>query len=120
MRRMQQQLSLWVILVVAAVGPAVSGVIARLGVFRGPWMKARTDLVQWRREQRLDAYAEPARTADDFMDDLLDLARPSWIAATSTGKRRSGPISRPSEQPAACTSWVQPMWAKPRRCWSRR
>lgn len=30
--------------------------IALLGAFGGPWLKDRTDVDQWRRDKRLDAY----------------------------------------------------------------
>ena len=63
-----QQLPLWVVLLVAVLGPAVGGIMALLGVFLGPWMKARTDMDQWRRERKLDAYVELSRTAHDLLE----------------------------------------------------
>ncbi len=36
----------------------VAAAAALVGAFGGPWLKARTDQQQWRREQRLDAYAD--------------------------------------------------------------
>lgn len=42
--------------------------IALLGAFGGPWIKARTDLDQWRRDKRMDAYAELARTIHDLTE----------------------------------------------------
>jgi hypothetical protein len=61
------QLPWWVYLtpVLAAL---TGGAIALVGVFAGPWVKARTDADQWRRERRLDAYAELARVFHELTE----------------------------------------------------
>ncbi len=63
---MQASVPLWLYVVSLTVGPAVGGIIALLGAFGGPWIKARTDVDQWRRDKRLDAYAELYRAAYEF------------------------------------------------------
>ncbi len=70
MMRPMQQLPAWVYFapVLAAL---VGGAVALVGVFMGPWVKARTDLDQWRRERRLDSYAELARTTHDLIEAIV-------------------------------------------------
>ncbi len=45
---------------------AVAAADALAGAFGGPWIKARSDVDQWRREQRMDAYADLARGIHDL------------------------------------------------------
>lgn len=73
---MQASVPLWVYLLSVVLGPAVGGIIALLGAFGAPWIKARTDLDQWRREKRLDAYAELARITWELQKVTLDVLKP--------------------------------------------
>jgi hypothetical protein len=43
------------------VGGLIGGIFALAGVLLGPWLKARGDLAQWQREQRIDAYSRMDR-----------------------------------------------------------
>ncbi len=45
-------------LVLVVVAALIGGLFALAGVFVGPLVKSRQDEVQWRRDRRLDAYAE--------------------------------------------------------------
>ncbi len=62
---------------------AVAAAAALAGAFGGPWLKARTDVDQWRRQQRLDAYAEVVRAAQDAVEIVLieqfpDISETQW------------------------------------------
>jgi hypothetical protein len=52
---------------VPVVAAVVGGAIAFIGVLIGPGVKARGDLQQWRRERRLDAYAEMTGAASELL-----------------------------------------------------
>ena len=67
-------------LLALAIGLAVGGAIALFGAFGGPWIKARTDADQWRRDKRLDAYTELSRTMTEF---LVTAESFKWGAAPS-------------------------------------
>jgi hypothetical protein len=84
-----QQLPWWVYLV-PVLATLAGGASALVGVFAGPWVKARTDLDQWRRERRLDSYAELARTTQDLAE-VLNRLRRAWLASgDELGSARQG------------------------------
>lgn len=94
---MQTSLPLWISLLALAIGPAVGGVVALLGAFGGPWLKARTEVDQWRRERRLDAYAELARTIHDLTEAIAqrrDAAEPEVESALQAVERAQYAVMR--------------------------
>ena len=70
---------------------AIAAAAALLGAFGGPWFKARTDVDQWRRDKRLDAYADLARTVHDLTEAImqrLDVAQPGFAETSPQTSRQ--------------------------------
>ena len=66
------------------IGGLIGGIFALAGVFLGPLIKGRQDEVQWRREKRLDAYAEHHRAVIELLLAVEEYEKRSWKADPPT------------------------------------